>query len=91
MELEGFSWVVCIHCTQAHLVKLAIFKFQVKGCFRLGRAAVSGPGISHAKACSNAETQMGYREMSWYIAVHDGTKWYENGIYGVALHTTIGV
>jgi hypothetical protein len=21
--------------------------------------------------------------MNWYIAVHDGTKWYENGIYGI--------
>ena len=21
--------------------------------------------------------------MSWYIEVHDGTKWYENGIYGI--------
>ena len=65
MELEGFFRVVCIHCTQAHRVKQAIFKFQVKGYFRLdhGRAAVSCPGISHAKACSNAGTQMGYREM----------------------------
>ena len=26
-------------------------------------AAVSGPGISHAKACTNAGTRMGYRAM----------------------------
>ncbi len=71
--LSSYGGGNSISIIDTHRVKQAIFKFQVKGCFRLGRAAVSGSGISHAKACSNARTQMGYREMPILVLAAQGS------------------